>query len=1636
MRKKFTLLIAACALLSFLTIPTGMWGQNPVNGGEMTRGTYTGTFIKCTGALTSGTYIIGVVENNTIYAINNTVGTSWIKYTDVTISSNQIVNPNENVVWTYDSETGYIKNVDNTNYIYWTSGNVGCCGPTAYAHNVTESSTSGVYTVTSRQTTSRILCRNTTSGYRYYTSSTGSQAICFFKLNDTPSGPTQLDTPDNFQATAGNEQATFTWNAVSNASGYTISYTYTGGTEQTETVNGGSTTSKTITGLNNGTEYTCKIMAVGDGTTYSDSEYSSTITVTPTNTLYTVTLNAGNGTVNGETTISWNVSMNNGDLPAAEAPCSTWNFGGWSTSLVDTQTTTAPTTFVPTHYVPTSNITLYAVYTKTEGGASFDGTTGGNFLIYADVSGTNYYATGTGQKINSTTTASEATTYTFEKPSGYGTDEFAIKTGSYYITYSSGTNLGTSTDPYKWTITNATAGAGTWRVLSGTNGRALIFQEGTVYKFGGYSTGNVPSNNNVSYYDIEIGGGTTTYYHNTPSCAAEQLAAPTVTLAAGIGSITPTWTAVNNASSYTLQYGTTINFAANTYWEITNATSGTAITEHITNGTVYYVRVKSIGDGTTYTDSDWSTVVNATPVAVTTPTFSVAGISTGTANEYVDVAEVTITAPDYTTHLIYYTTDGSEPDENDELYEGGTIDIITTGTTTIKAIAYDGDLNESEIGSITINVVATTPIATVYEAEDGDTYYITEGIVTYKRSGNNMFIEDDNAGILVYGTNSSCAVGDRVVIKGTKTTYQDKPELQNITILGKFSSGNTLPLNEISISDADDYMYRRVKYTQVLVGSTSDNLTTISQGTDNIGVYNMPSVTNVTDAGYYLKTITGIVAYYGGANQMYVASADDITSYTIDASSSNTALGTVTTSGYVVTATPASGVVYDNPAYVVVTDATDYDIDQTGDVFTIVTNGDMAIEIQFNTTAATHDVTFYVNGTADPTMAMEVLDGGELGTLPVATAPNGYAFMGWTESTISGVQAGAPTMVTSSTTVDDDMDLYAVFALAGEATTTYEKVAANITNIVEGTYLIAVNKVNSDNYNFADGSAGSGYAGVEATGVAVANSYLSTEIPDGAKEYTLSGNNTDGFSIHCSTGYLNGGSTKFSLSYGNSATETWTFSVKNDGFVLDGVTNESKMSCNSSTAASAIRNYASTGNYYDPLYFFKKNDVASYSNYCTTVTILSGDISGTKTGANSIDASLGATIKTGTTLTAAVLGNANPNALEIEDGGQLITDSKGVQATVVKHINKYNSLRDNYYLLASPIKGEIAATDVTDMLENTYDLYYFDADQETEEWQNYKVNTFAIANEKGYLYANSGDVDLEFSGELVPSNEGVTIPLTYAEENAPKFNGWNLVGNPFPCNATPTITDFYVISGTEVQATTYGTVAPCEAIFVKATAATRSVTFSKATTAGNNSNLLNISLSKDGANMDKAFVRFGQGEGLPKFMLNADNTKISLDQSGVEYAVVYSEAEAELPVNFKASENGSYTLSVEAKDVEMSYLHLIDNMTGADVDLLATPSYSFEARTTDYASRFRLVFSANNGSNENGNETFAYYNGSEWVISNMGDATLQVVDVMGRVLSSETVSGNANVSLNQTPGVYVIRLVNGDSVKTQKIVVR
>ena len=387
--------------------------------------------------------------------------------------------------------------------------------------------------------------------------------------------------------------------------------------------------------------------------------------------------------------------------------------------------------------------------------------------------------------------------------------------------------------------------------------------------------------------------------------------------------------------------------------------------------------------------------------------------------------------------------------------------------------------------------------------------------------------------------------------------------------------------------------------------------------------------------------------------------------------------------------------------------------------------------------------------------------------------------------------------------------------------------------------------------------------------------------------------------------------------------------------------------------------------------------------------------------------------------------------------------------TFEKEINGYGNGDGNWYLIASPI-GEVSPTVVTNMLSNSYDLYYFDQAQ-AKEWITYKDEDgatdpgFNLVSGKGYLYANKGDVNnnpnkvtLTFTGTAY-AGAGV-VSLTYSEANEDQnMWGWNLIGNPFAETAyIDGERDFYImnpnggleiIPAADVNVTS---IAPMEGIFVLAANENdNSLTFTTTAPSKNGSKLV-LNLSQGHGVIDRAIVRFGEGRTLPKFQINRSSTKLYIPVDNKDYAVVRSEGAGEMPVSFKAEKNGTYTIDFSAQEVNFNYLHLIDNLTGTDVDLLQNSSYTFNAQTTDYANRFKLVFATG----VNSDDVFGFFTNGNWIINNDGDAILQVIDATGRIMSNEEIHGSCSKRIDAAPGVYMLRLVKGNDVKVQKIVVK
>ena len=413
------------------------------------------------------------------------------------------------------------------------------------------------------------------------------------------------------------------------------------------------------------------------------------------------------------------------------------------------------------------------------------------------------------------------------------------------------------------------------------------------------------------------------------------------------------------------------------------------------------------------------------------------------------------------------------------------------------------------------------------------------------------------------------------------------------------------------------------------------------------------------------------------------------------------------------------------------------------------------------------------------------------------------------------------------------------------------------------------------------------------------------------------------------------------------------------------------------------------------------------------------------------------------------------------DGTQTIATAADIEGNKIVPamttvIDGYGEGNDGWAFIASPVVDNIAPTAVdnlvgTEISTGVYDFDLYRLNPSSVIWENYhqhntQEDPFMLVNGQGYLYATKETKTLMFYGTY---NTGTEKEI----ENLPQ--GFNLVGNPFIVDAYVN-KPYYTLnddgSAILVEEQSIATpIAPCHGVIVELDG-NESVTFrtSAPTQQSANNGGLQITLSqivnpvpssrgettKQPA-LDNAIVTFNEGSELGKFYFGEQNANIYLPQNGKDYAVAYSSGVGEVPVNFKANRNGEYSLTINPEGVEMAYLHLIDNLTGNDVDLLQTPSYTFTARNDDYASRFRLMFVSNDAQlGGEGSDDFAFISNGQIILTGVtGNSVLQVIDLTGRVLASYKGANRIGTS-GLVAGVYVLRIINGDDVKTQKIVIK
>ena len=230
-------------------------------------------------------------------------------------------------------------------------------------------------------------------------------------------------------------------------------------------------------------------------------------------------------------------------------------------------------------------------------------------------------------------------------------------------------------------------------------------------------------------------------------------------------------------------------------------------------------------------------------------------------------------------------------------------------------------------------------------------------------------------------------------------------------------------------------------------------------------------------------------------------------------------------------------------------------------------------------------------------------------------------------------------------------------------------------------------------------------------------------------------------------------------------------------------------------------------------------------------------------------------VKDGGLLNATTITTANAGANDrvvIKDGGQVKTDNP-FYATIEKDITGYGAenvdSHTGWYLVA-PTTQVMAVPTFVPQIGSEYqfdqmDFYWFNGNQELE-WYNPKCpaeggcdSPWGIIPQgqfsaevaqplHGYLYARQEDGTLQFAAGIVgntpfpATNEDTEVSLSFASNSTTPLNGWNLIGNPYTCNAylvneNNEVLPFYRMNetGDAVVPAQAGTaIKPCEGVFV------------------------------------------------------------------------------------------------------------------------------------------------------------------------------------------------------------------------------
>lgn len=525
---------------------------------------------------------------------------------------------------------------------------------------------------------------------------------------------------------------------------------------------------------------------------------------------YTITLNAGNGTVSeagwekdGDV---WKQQQSNGDasitFPSASSNCAGWEFVGWATSAANNVSSDPTSKAAGATLVPASNVTYYAVYRQNAtGGTTYNKITSTGDLTTGDyiiISSSSYAMKNV---VNSGGTYMNESSYGTFSASGSSIETSAseyiwtivkfgsqvvIKNGTDFLGINDNNNICLSTTPHFFTYTYNTTNS-RWEFTSATK---------TTYQLVYNSYFKMLTSQSTAIYLYKQGAGLTGNYYTNPTCS--DLSITGVADPAAGGSVTLSASSVKSGEKVYAYYtedpayrfnswsvsgtGASISSTTAKFTEIIVGSADVTLTANFDARVMYSVTWKANGEELTGVDlGSASTSVETGEKITTLPPApsSCDGTSTAfvgwiaeseiwggktddvsTKHIYTAASEIPAVTGAVTYHAVWAQVDSENASWKkvtsvDDLQDGETVAFISAGDGYYLPNAGSASGNAPSATAVTltagkINFVDAMKFTAIYNSEyDGFSFE------SVSATGKYLWVYNDNKGIYISATDEN-----------------------------------------------------------------------------------------------------------------------------------------------------------------------------------------------------------------------------------------------------------------------------------------------------------------------------------------------------------------------------------------------------------------------------------------------------------------------------------------------------------------------------------------------------------------------------------------------------------------------------------------------------------------------------------------------------------------------------------------------------------------------------------------------------------------------------------------------------------------------------------------------------------------